>query len=83
MAKYGRSDVRDILERASARETAARVAAGAIARQLLAHAGVGLTSHVFTIGNAGLPDTHVPLTSRRLFPTTPRFAASILRSRSR
>ena len=61
VAKYGRSDVRDILERASARETAARVAAGAIARQLLAHAGVGLTSHVFTIGNAGLPpDTHVP-----------------------
>ena len=53
--------MRDILERASARETAARVAAGAIARQLLAHAGVGLTSHVFTIGSAGLPpDTHVP-----------------------
>jgi chorismate synthase len=61
VAKYGRSDVRDILERASARETAARVAAGAIARQLLAHTGVGLTSHVFTIGSAGLPpDTHVP-----------------------
>src|SRR6188472_3015912 len=59
VAKYGRADVRDILERASARETAARVAAGAIARQLLAHAGVGLTSLVFTIGSAGLPpDTH-------------------------
>ena len=39
IAKYGRDDVRDILERASARETAARVAAGAIARQLLAAAG--------------------------------------------
>ena len=39
VAKYGRDDLRDILERASARETAARVAAGAVARQLLAHAG--------------------------------------------
>ena len=65
MAKYGRSDVRDILERASARETAARVAAGAVARQLLAHAGVGLTSHVFTIGSAGLPpDTRVTFDAR-------------------
>ena len=50
VAKYGRGDVRDILERASARETAARVAAGAIARQLLAHAGIRITSHVFAIG---------------------------------
>ncbi len=55
VAKYGRTDVRDILERASARETAARVAAGSIARQLLAHAGIGLTSHVFAIGSATLP----------------------------
>ena len=50
-AKYERDDLRDILERASARETAARVAAGALARQLLAHAGIRLTSHVFTIGS--------------------------------
>ena len=55
-AKYERDDLRDILERASARETAARVAAGAIARQLLAHAGIQLTSHVFTIGSHTLPD---------------------------
>jgi chorismate synthase len=55
VAKYERTDVRDILERASARETAARVAAGAIARQLLAHCGVRLTSHVFAIGEAALP----------------------------
>ena len=39
VVKYGRADVRDVLERASARETAARVAAGAIARQLLARVG--------------------------------------------
>jgi chorismate synthase len=53
--KYGRSDVRDVLERASARETAARVAAGAVAKQLLAHAGARITSHVFVLGAAALP----------------------------
>jgi len=55
VAKFDRSDVRDILERASARETAARVAAGAIARQLLQLAGIQLTSHVFALGSARLP----------------------------
>jgi chorismate synthase len=55
IAKYERTDVRDILERASARETAARVAAGAIARQLLARCGIRLTSHVFAIGEAAIP----------------------------
>jgi chorismate synthase len=55
-AKYERDDLRDILERASARETAARVAAGALARQLLAHAGVRLTSHVFTLGGTTVPN---------------------------
>src|SRR3954454_25007381 len=42
MQKYGFDDARDILERASARETAARVAAGAIAKQLLGHVGVSV-----------------------------------------
>jgi chorismate synthase len=56
VAKYGREDVRDVLERASARETAARVAAGAIARQLLLRAGIRITSHVFSIGEARLAD---------------------------
>jgi chorismate synthase len=55
-AKYGRRDIRDILERASARETAARVAAGAVARQLLTRAGVGIASHVWAIGSARLPE---------------------------
>ncbi len=59
VAKYGRSDVRDILERASARETAARVAAGAIAKQLLARAGARLTSHVFVLGESALPSGSV------------------------
>lgn len=50
--KYGRSDLRDILERASARETAARVAAGAAAKALLAEGGVRLGSWVESIGAA-------------------------------
>jgi chorismate synthase len=69
VAKYGRSDVRDILERASARETAARVAAGSIARQLLAHAGISLTSHVFAIGSAALPpDARIPFERAAALP---------------
>jgi chorismate synthase len=62
VAKYGRRDIRDVLERASARETAARVAAGAVARQLLsAVAGVGISSHVFALGPVRLPE-HVEVT---------------------
>jgi chorismate synthase len=53
--KYLTTDLRDVLERASARETAARVAAGALARQLLAAAGVTVRSHVVRIGAAVLP----------------------------
>ncbi|HUE95326.1 MAG TPA: chorismate synthase, partial [Longimicrobiaceae bacterium] len=60
--KYDRSDARDILERASARETAARVAAGSVAKQLLARLGVRIGSHVVMLGGiearlpAPLPD---------------------------
>ncbi|HEX7024846.1 MAG TPA: chorismate synthase, partial [Gemmatimonadales bacterium] len=48
--KYDRLDARDILERASARETAARVAAGALARRLLEEFGVEVGSHVVSLG---------------------------------
>jgi chorismate synthase len=48
--KYDRLDARDILERASARETAARVAAGALARRLLDEFGVEIGSHVLSLG---------------------------------
>jgi chorismate synthase len=48
--KYDRLDARDILERASARETAARVAAGALARRLLEEFGVEIGSHVASLG---------------------------------
>jgi chorismate synthase len=60
--KYGRDDARDILERASARETTARVAAGAIAKRLLSELGIHIGSHVVMMGGvdaappAELPD---------------------------
>lgn len=50
MLKYHRTDARDVLERASARETAARVAAGALAKRLLAELGVSIGSHVVELG---------------------------------
>jgi chorismate synthase len=56
--KYDRSDARDILERASARETAARVAAGAVCRRLLAEFGVEIGSHVVALG--GIAATPAP-----------------------
>ena len=52
MQKYGFSDARDVLERASARETAARVAAGALAKNLLGHLGTQVISHVIQMGRA-------------------------------
>ncbi len=52
MQKYGFTDARDVLERASARETAARVAAGAAAKALLRHIGVEVVSHVVQLGAA-------------------------------
>lgn len=51
--KYDRRDLRDVLERASARETAARVAAGALARMLLAELGVEIKSGVRSLGPVG------------------------------
>jgi chorismate synthase len=58
--KYDRRDVRDILERASARETAARVACGAVAKRLLAECGVRIGSHVRSIGPVEAPVTLLP-----------------------
>lgn len=60
--KYGRDDARDILERASARETAARVAAGALARRLLEELGIEVGSHVVSLGGvAATPPTELPV----------------------
>ena len=58
--KFGTRDLRDVLERASARETAARVACGALAKQFLAAFDVSIRSHVIQLG--GIPDTPLELT---------------------
>jgi chorismate synthase len=60
MQKYGFSDARDVLERASARETAARVAAGAVAKRLLAELGIGIVSHVVQMGPVTTKSTDRP-----------------------
>jgi chorismate synthase len=57
--KYDRVDARDILERASGRETAARVACGAICRRLLGEFGVEIGSHVVELGAVRAPDVSV------------------------
>ncbi len=54
--KYARRDLRDVLERASARESAARVAAGALCRQLLAAFGIRVRSGVLSVGEVAAPD---------------------------
>ena len=60
LLKYDRSDARDVLERSSARETSARVAAGAVARRLLLELGITVGSHVVQIGDVGT-DREMPL----------------------
>ena len=56
LQKYGHSDVRNVLERASARETAARVAAGSIARAFLTALGASVHSHVIQVGSVRAPE---------------------------
>jgi chorismate synthase len=59
--KYDRVDARDILERASARETTARVAAGALAKRLLDEFGVEIGSHVISLGGIRAKPTQLPV----------------------
>lgn len=63
--KYALEDVRDVLERASARETAMRVAVGAIAKAVLGAVGVELTSHVLSIGEAAAPEQDLDVAGLR------------------
>ncbi|MGH2827838.1 MAG: chorismate synthase [Actinomycetota bacterium] len=56
MLKYDFDDARNVLERASARETAARVAIGTLAKLLLGQLGITVISHVLSIGEARVPD---------------------------
>ena len=58
--KYDARDLRNVLERASARETAARVACGVIAKQLLQQFGIEIRSHVIQLG--GIPEQPLELT---------------------
>lgn len=62
--KFGARDLRNILERASARETAARVACGALGKQLLASFGAEILSHVIHLG--GIPDRPLEITWERI-----------------
>ena len=60
MQKYGFDDARDVLERASARETAARVAIAAVAKALLSHLDVHVLSHVVQLGSVRAAADHRP-----------------------
>ena len=60
MVKYDTHDARDILERSSARETAARTVAGYAAKQLLGEIDVSIVSHVVAIGSVEAPDGVIP-----------------------
>src|SRR5260370_28786062 len=62
--KYDARDLRNVLERASARETAARVACGALAKQLLANFGAEICSHVIQLG--GIPDQPLELSWKEI-----------------
>src|SRR5215831_5267820 len=58
--KFGRGDVRDVIERASSRETAARVAAGTVCAQLLDAFGMAIHSHVLSIAEVGYAPANLP-----------------------
>jgi chorismate synthase len=58
--KYGHDDVREVIERASSRETAARVAVGGVCRQLLAQFGVAIHSHVLSVADVGYAPDAAP-----------------------
>ena len=66
--KFDRTDIRDVLERASARETATRVAAGAIARQLLELFNIEIVSHVTAIAGVEISSSIVPFKTVREIP---------------
>jgi chorismate synthase len=76
--KYDRVDARDILERASARETTARVAAGALAKRLLDEFGVEVGRHVVSLGGIQVPRMELPVP---LNPASDRSEIRVLDSR--
>ena len=80
-SKYGHDDMRDVLERASARETAARVAVGAIARQLLRSVGIRIVSHVVRDRRRRPAADHAASRSSRRAALAGRRAAALRRCR--
>ena len=74
MEKHGFDDARDVLERASARETAARVAAGTLFKALLGEIGVSIVSHVVALGTVAASSGARPV-PRISSPSTPRRSA--------
>lgn len=69
--KYQTHDLRNILERASARETAVRVAAGAVCRLVLAHFGIHIGSHVIAIGRERIAQEFESLSSEEILAIDP------------
>jgi len=69
--KFQTHDIRDVLERASARETAARVAAGALCRLLLARFGIEIGSHVLAIGHEMVGEPFLDLAAERIMAIDP------------
>lgn len=69
--KFQTRDVRDVLERASARETAARVAIGSLCRLFLLHFGIGVGSHVLAVGKERVSLEFENLTSEEIFNIDP------------
>jgi chorismate synthase len=67
--KYGHDDIRNVIERSSARETAARVAVGAVCQTFLQHFGVEIHSHVLSIGTAGVGDLSTSAVNTRFPPS--------------
>jgi len=72
--KFQTYDIRDVLERASARETAARVAAGAFCRLFLTHFGMRIGSHVIAIGKERAAEEFENLECERIFALDPESA---------
>lgn len=68
LLKYGQDDIRNILERASARETAIRVALGAIAKQFLSVFNISILSHTIAIGNVKLNSKNIDIEKIKNLP---------------
>ena len=74
--KYGHRDLRNVLERSSARETTVRVAAGAVAKKLLSSLGIEVASHVLEIG--GVKANPIQIVRSKNYRKKQKFSCSML-----